>query len=63
MVTTGGNRGRLPLFTARVTATLQGHLRAAEPPNHFMMHSFRVGGPLSKSLAGTAVGEIMKIGG
>ena len=27
------------------------------------MHSFSVGGPLSKSLAGTAVDEIMKIGG
>ena len=27
------------------------------------MHSFRVGGSLSKSLAGTAVDEIMKIGG
>ena len=27
------------------------------------MHSFRVGGSLSKSLAGTVVDEIMKIGG
>ena len=27
------------------------------------MHSFRVGGFLSKSLAGTAVDEIMQIGG
>ena len=27
------------------------------------MHSLRVGGSLSKSLAGTAVDEIMKIGG
>ena len=28
-----------------------------------MMHSFRVGGSLNKLLAGTAVDEIMKIGG
>ena len=28
-----------------------------------MMHSFRVGGSLRKSLAGTAVDEVMKIGG
>lgn len=27
------------------------------------MHSFRVGGSVSESLAGTAVDEIMKIGG
>ena len=32
-------------------------------PDHFTMHSFRVGGSLSKSLAGTAVDEIMKIAG
>ena len=32
-------------------------------PNHFTMHSFRVGSLLSKSLAGTAVDGIMKIGG
>ena len=31
-------------------------------PDHFTMHSFRVGGSLSKSFAGTAVDE-MKIGG
>ena len=44
-------------------STRQGYLRAAEPPSHFIMQSFRVGGSLSKSLAGTAVDEIMKIGG
>ena len=27
------------------------------------MHSFRVGGPISRSLAGTAVNETMKLGG
>ena len=31
--------------------------------DHFTMHSFRVEGSVSKSLAGTAVDEIMKIGG
>ena len=58
-----GGRGRVPLSTTGMTATLQGHLRAAELPRHFTMHSFRVGRSLSKSLAGTAVDEIMKIGG
>ena len=44
-------------------STRQGYLRAAEPPSHFIMQSFRVGGSLSKSLAGTAVDKIMKNGG
>ena len=47
----------------RMTAALQGHLRMAGLPDHFTMHSFRVGGSVTKSLAGTAVDEIMKIGG
>ena len=46
-----------------MTTALQAHLRAAGLPTHFTMHSFRVGGFLSKSLAGTAVDEIMKIAG
>ena len=61
--TAEGGRGCLPFSAARKTATLQGHLRAAELPSHFTMHYFRVGGSLSKSLAGTAVDEIMKFGG
>ena len=32
-------------------------------PAYFIMHSFRVGGFLTKPLAGTAVDEIMQIGG
>ena len=37
-------------------------MRAAELPNNFMMHSFRVGGSPSKFWTGAAVDEIMKIG-
>ena len=44
-------------------AGLQMHLCAAGLPDHYCMHSFRVGGSLSKSLEGTEVDEIMKIGG
>ena len=46
-----------------MTATLQGHLRMAGLPDQFTTHYFRVGGSVTKSLAGTAVDEIMKIGG
>ena len=53
----------MAITAPRMTATLQAHLRAGGLPYHFTMHSFRVGGLLSKSLAGTAVDEIMKIGG
>ena len=38
-------------------------MRAAGLPSHFTIHSFRMGGSLSKSLAGTEVGEMTKIGG
>ena len=63
VVTAGGDRGNLPLPAARVTTALQAHLRAAGLPSHFTMHSFCVGGSLSKSLAGTTVDEIMQISG
>ena len=63
VVTAEGGRGRLPLSAACMTATPESHLRAAELPSHLMMHSFRVGGSLSEYMAGTAVYEIMKIGG
>ena len=63
VVSAGGGRGNLPLPAASINAALQARVRAAELPSHFGMLSFRVGGALSKSLAGTAVGEIMKIGG
>ena len=63
VVTTEGGRGSRPLSAARMAAFLQVHLREAGLPDHFTMHSFRVGGSLARSLAGTAVDEIMKIGG
>lgn len=43
-------------------AALQSHLRKANLPVHFIMHSFWVGDSLSESLAGTTFGEIMKFG-
>ena len=46
-----------------MTASLQGHLRAAGLPHHFTMHPFRVGGSLRRSMDGTLIEEIMKIGG
>ena len=52
----------MAITAPRMTAALQAHLRAGGLPDHFTMHSFRVGGSLSKSLAGTAIDEIMKIG-
>ena len=63
VVPTDGGRGPVPVTAQRMTAALQGHLRAAEMPDHFTMHSFRVGGSMSNSLAGTVVDEIMKMGG
>ena len=47
----------------RMTAALQGHLRIAGLTDHFTTHPFRMRGSVSKALAGTAVDEIMKIGG
>ena len=58
-----GGRESVALSAPRMTAKFQGHLRAAGMPDHFTMHSFRVRGSVSKSLAGTAVDETMKIGG
>lgn len=58
-----GVRGELPLTAPQMTTSLQSHLRAAGLPDHFTMHSFRVGGSLSKSLGGTPVDEIMYLGG
>lgn len=62
-VSKDGSRSNRPLTAARMTSTLQASLTAAELPNHFTMHPFRVGGSLSKSLEGTAVKEIMQIAG
>ena len=56
-------RGTVAVSARRMTAGLQMNLRAAGLPDHYSMHSFRMEGSLSKSLEGTAVDEIMKIGG
>ena len=47
----------------QMTAALEAHLRDASLPAHFTMHSFRVGGSLSKSLADLPVDEILPLGG
>lgn len=54
----------VPMSAYRMTTVLQGHLRAAGMLDHFTtLHSFRVGGSVSKSLASSTVGEILKIEG
>ena len=63
VVMTEGGRGSPPLSAARMTASLQARSREAGLLDHFTIHSFRVGGSLTRSLAGTAVDEIMEIGG
>ena len=63
MVERNGERGSMAITAPRMTAALQAHLRAGGLPDHSTMLSFRVGGPLSKSLAGKVVDEIMKVGG
>lgn len=46
-----------------MTVDTQGHLRRAEMPADFTKHSFRLAGSLiMKSLAVTAVDEVMAIG-
>ena len=46
-----------------MTTALQKHLRATGLPDHFTLDSFRVGGSLSQSLAGTHVDAIMEMDG
>ena len=58
-----GGRGTVALSTLLMTAALPMHLRAAGLPDNYTMHSFRVEGLLSKSLAGTAVDDMKKIWG
>ena len=63
MVGAEGQQGNETMTAPKMKDALQRHLRAASLPDHFTIHSFRVGGSLSQSLAGTPVDEIMKIGG
>ena len=47
VVMTEGGRGSPPLSAARMTASLQAHLREAGLPDHFTIHCFREGGSLT----------------
>ena len=62
-VSSNGGRGQKPLTAEKMTTSLQTHLKKAGLPLHFTMHSFRVGGSVSKSMAGTTMEEIMQIAG
>ena len=63
VVTGEGKRGQTPLLAHQMTAALQQHLRVAGLPDHYTMHSFRVGGSVNQSLAGTPIDAIMDMGG
>lgn len=58
-----GCREQLPIKPKTMKENLVGHLKHAGLPTHYTMHSFRVGGSVSESLAGTAVDGRMKLGG
>ena len=58
-----GERLPQPVKPAKMKENLVAHLGRASLPTYFSMHSFRVGGSVSESLAGTALDEIMKLGG
>ena len=61
-VNADASRGSVQWPAARMTATLQAHIRAGrlqDAGGQYTMHSFRVGGAVSQSLAGTAVEALM----
>lgn len=59
--TVEGVGGSLPLSTARMTTTLESHVRAVELPSHCTMHPFGVeSSAFSKTLTGTVGDVIMK---
>ena len=58
-----GSRGTPRLLAKDMTAALKSHLQAANLPVVFSMHSFRVGGSLSRAMAGETIEQIMKVGG
>eukprot|EP00752_Nemacystus_decipiens_P005329 g4833.t1 len=56
-----GTRGTSRLLAKDMTKALQSHLQEAGLPTLFTMHSFRVGGSLSRSMAGDeAIEQIMQ---
>ena len=63
VVEPNGGRGTVALSAPRMTAAMPMYLCAAGLPDNYTMHSFRVEGLLSKSLAGTAVDDMKKIWG
>ena len=62
MVSGEGKRGQPLLLAHQMTAVLQQHLRVAGVPDHYTMHSFRVGGSVNQSLAGP-IDAMMDMGG
>ena len=54
-----GTRGTSRLVAKDITTALQGHLQEAGLPTFFTMHCFRVGGSLSRAMAGEAIEQIM----
>ena len=66
-VNVDGSRGTGTLKAAHMAASLQAYLRRADVPppdtTQYTIHSFRVGGAVSRSLAGTTVADIMSFVG
>lgn len=58
-----GRQGSSKLTPRNMTSALQSHLREAGLPDGFTMHSFGVGGSLSRPLAGDTIESIMQVGG
>eukprot|EP00752_Nemacystus_decipiens_P014962 g13321.t1 len=58
-----GTRGTSRLLAKDVTKALQSHLQEAGLPTLFTVLSFRVGGSLSRSMAGEAIEQIMQVWG
>ena len=54
-----GSRGTSRLVAKDMTRALQSHLQEASLSTLFTMHSFRVGGSLSRAMAGEAIEQIM----
>lgn len=58
-----GTRGTSRLVAKDMTGALKSHLQEASLSTLFTMHFFRVGGSLSRAMAGEAIEQIMQVGG
>ena len=58
-----GSRGPVPMSAKHMTSARHGRLGMTGLSYHFTMHSFRLGGSVTESLACTEVDKIIKIGG